>query len=424
MSSPLYSIASRVLHRASWLPGKVGASVAGRRHAAGRWEQWAGRYRRDGPLLWIHAASVGEALVMEPVVTRVRASLNCVQVVVSHSSPSVEAWPLEFADHSDFIPADMRSDATRFLEAVRPSMLVIARRDLWPTIMGIVAAAVPVLIVGARATAPRQGFARGLSRLYGRVLERVSWVGAVTEADARAWHALGVPASVIEVTGDPAYDRVLERIPDMVAIDGIRSWVSGRFTLVAGSVEPSDYPTVCDAAGRVLGANPGARAIVVPHEPGPDAAAHWAAMRGISTRVWRRGDAILDDPQLVVVAETGLLADIYALGDFAYVGGGFRRRMLHSVVEPAAYGLPVVCGPFFEAQWDAGVLADAGGLQVLSRAAAQAEFIDRWQWYAENPEARLKNGLVARGVLRGGAAQRSADAIGARLGPDPLRLVG
>jgi 3-deoxy-D-manno-octulosonic-acid transferase len=90
--------------------------------------------------------------------------------------------------------------------------------------------------------------------------------------------------------------------------------------------------------------------------------------------------------------------------------------MLHSVAEPAAYGLPVVCGPYFEAQSDAGVLADAGGLQALSRATAQAEFIDRWQWYTENPEARLKDGLAARGVLLGGAAQRAADAIGARLG--------
>ena len=416
MSSPLYSIASRVLHGASWLPGKVGASVAGRRHAAGRWEAWASRHRRDGPLLWIHAASVGEALVMEPVVTRVRASVTGVQVVVSHSSPSVRAWPLEFADHSDFIPADVRSDATRFLEAIRPSVLVIARRDVWPTIMGIAAAAVPVLIAGARATPPRRSFARGLSRLYGRVLERVSWVGAVTDSDARAWHALGVPTSVIQVTGDPAHDRVLERIPDLLAIERLRSWVSGKFTLVAGSVEPSDHLTVSGTAERVLEANPGFRAIVVPHEPGPDAAAKWAAMQGLSTRVWRRGDAILDDPQVVVVAEMGLLSDLYALGDFAYVGGGFRRRMLHSVAEPAAYGLPVVCGPYFEAQWDAGVLADAGGLQALSRATGQAGFIDQWQGYAEDPEARLNDGLAARGVLLGGAAQRAADAIGARLG--------
>ena len=416
MSSPLYSIASRVLHGASWLPGKVGTSVAGRRHAAGRWERWAGRHRRDGPLLWIHAASVGEALVMEPVVARVRASLNGVQVVVSHSSPSVRAWPLEFAEHSDFIPADVKSDATRFLEAVRPSALVIARRDVWPMIMGIAAAAVPVLIVGARATPPRRSFARGLSLLYGQILERVSWVGALTDADARAWHALGVPTGVIEVAGDPAHDRVLERIPNLAAMEELRSWTSGKFTLVAGSVEPTDHPTVSGAAGRVLGTNPRARAIVVPHDQGPDAAAKWAATRGLSTRVWRRGDRILNDPQLVVVAESGLLADLYALGDLAYVGGGFRRRMLHSVAEPAAYGLPVVCGPLFEAQRDAGVLADAGGLHALSRATAQGEFIDWWRVYAENPEARLKDGLAARGVLRGGAAQRSADAIGARLG--------
>ena len=420
MSSPLYSIVSHVVQRAPWLPGKIGASVAGRRGAAQRWQQWAEQHRRDGPLLWVHAASVGEALMMEPVIRRVRASIGTMQVVVSHSSPSLSAWPLDFADHRDLIPADLTADATLFLDAVRPSVLVIARRDMWPTIMGIAATKVPVLIVGARATAPGWS-ARGLSRLYGSVLAGVSWVGAATEADAAAWQALGAPADMIEVAGDPAHDRVLERIPDLAALAEFRPWTSGKVTLVAGSVEPTDLLTFSGAASRLLNANPLCRAIVVPHDPAPGVAAPWAVGPGVSTQIWKRGDRIEDDPQLVVVAESGILADLYALGDLAYVGGGFRRRMLHSVAEPAAYGLPVVCGPHLEAQWDARALRDAGGLHTLAPGGAGTALINRWNDYVEAPESRQQDGIAARGVLRGGAAQRAASEIGARIGAWPLR---
>jgi len=218
------------------------------------------------------------------------------------------------------------------------------------------------------------------------------------------------------VAGDPAHDRVLERIPDLTAFAELRSWASGKFTMVAGSVEPTDQATLSSAAERALTANPLTRAIVVPHDPEPGLAANWSAGPSISTQVWRRGDRVAGDPQLIVVAESGLLADLYALGDLAYVGGGFRRHMLHSVAEPAAYGLPVVCGPHLEAQWDARALGDAGGLHSLTSNGAGTALTDRWNGYVEEPESRQQDGIAARTVLRAGAARRAATEIGSRIG--------
>ena len=57
----------------------------------------------------------------------------------------------------------------------------------------------------------------------------------------------------------------------------------------------------------------------------------------------------------------GVLADLYALADVAYVGGGFHDDGLHSVVEPAAYGAPVLFGPRFDESRDAVALVAAGG---------------------------------------------------------------
>ena len=65
--------------------------------------------------------------------------------------------------------------------------------------------------------------------------------------------------------------------------------------------------------------------------------------------------------KLVVVDRTGVLGELYALADAAFVGGGFHAAGLHSVLEPAAYGVPVAFGPMHRGSREAGLLIRATG---------------------------------------------------------------
>ena len=60
-----------------------------------------------------------------------------------------------------------------------------------------------------------------------------------------------------------------------------------------------------------------------------------------------------------------MLATLYGAGTIAYVGGGFGRAGLHSVLEPAAWGVPVVFGPRWQESRDAGLLLEAGAARAL-----------------------------------------------------------
>src|SRR3989449_11475400 len=62
---------------------------------------------------------------------------------------------------------------------------------------------------------------------------------------------------------------------------------------------------------------------------------------------------------VIVLDRVGILADLYALADVACVGGGYHRAGLHSVLEPAAFGVPVVIGPHWQMSRDAA----RGGLE-------------------------------------------------------------
>jgi 3-deoxy-D-manno-octulosonic-acid transferase len=110
---------------------------------------------------------------------------------------------------------------------------------------------------------------------------------------------------------------------------------------------------------------------------------------------------------VILVDGVGQLGDLYALADVAYVGGGFHSAGLHSVLEPAAYGVPVLFGPRHERSRDAAsiIAADAGG--AVTDASA---IVARLEALLTRPDSRDALGARARAIVEKGrgAAARSA----------------
>jgi 3-deoxy-D-manno-octulosonic-acid transferase len=255
------------------------------------------------------------------------------------------------------------------------------------------------------------------------VYRRVSWLGAVTQADADRWARLGVPPDGIAVTGDPRHDRILERIADLAPASLVRSWAGDGPVFVAGSVEPGDDAVLARALVRLATEVPALRTLIVPHdaaEPRITRIVRGLAEHGLAAGVWRGpGAGAPPESPIAVVAASGLLADLYLGGDIAYVGGGFRRGRLHAVAEPAAVGLPAIVGPRWGGAIDAGPMVTAGcalALPVTAPAAALAGTVAR---LAADPEERSRQGLAARGTLTEGASGTTADAIVTLLGRRP-----
>ena len=68
------------------------------------------------------------------------------------------------------------------------------------------------------------------------------------------------------------------------------------------------------------------------------------------------------DTNVLVSGVLGVLADLYALADIAYVGGGFSSGRLHATIEPAAFGVPVIVGPEYDSSPDANAAAIEGSI--------------------------------------------------------------
>jgi 3-deoxy-D-manno-octulosonic-acid transferase len=121
------------------------------------------------------------------------------------------------------------------------------------------------------------------------------------------------------------------------------------------------------------------------------------------------------EADVVLVDRVGVLGDLYALADVAYVGGGFHSAGLHSVLEPAAFGVPVLFGPRFANSRDAELLiANGGGASASSENAIES----RLRMWLSDAAARGQAGDAARALVQGGlgAAERSWELVERLLG--------
>ena len=394
--------------------GKLGRAFSARRGATDRIAQWAAASRdRNRPLIWFHAPSVGEGLMARPLIDRLRALQPAAQFAYTFFSPSAETFARSLAvDVAEYLPFDSPSAARALLDALQPSALVFSKLDVWPLLAAEAAARrVPMALTSATLAA-RSGRSNTIARwLIGDAYASLDAVGAVHADDAERLVALGVRRDRVSVTGDVRYDQVWNQIAAGPRhADLLAQLRSDRPTLVAGSTWPSDEAELFRAWMRVRPRAPGARMVIAAHEP---SAAHSAQVMSWASRAGLRADVLANatsESDVVIVDQVGVLADLYALADVAFVGGGFHDKGLHSVVEPAAHAAPVLFGPRAMANRDAASLVQAGGGFIVNDAGSlAARTIDLFA----HADARSQASASARQVVINGlgAAERSVQLV-------------
>jgi 3-deoxy-D-manno-octulosonic-acid transferase len=394
--------------------------ITARRASGERLLAWAGSDRDSArPLVWFHAASAGEGLQAEAVLVQVRRRCSHCQIVYTHFSPSAAGLAARIeADAADYLPYDLPANVERLLSALRPDLLVFAKLDLWPELATRAALSGTQVAMVAATVSPRSSRLRWPARALLRPgYEAVSAAAAVSPEDGFRLARLGVPPGRIQILGDPRFDSVAEKVRRTDPGDSLLRLGQGALTMVAGSTWPQDEAVLLRAFAALRLHRPDTRLILVPHEPTNEhlqLIERRAAAVGLPAPV-RLSQAHEPSP-LLAVDSVGVLATLYGAGSVAFVGGGFGDAGLHSVLEPAAWGVPVAFGPRWTNSRDAGLLLEAGGGSALpmGRVEVAAAALERiWDQWIRDEFRRREQGRRAREMVqRGcGASERSAEML-------------
>lgn len=309
---------------------------------------------QGSPVLWAHAASVGEVEGIAPLVRRWRDAHPAGDLVVSALTETgcEAARRLLPEARVRVFPLDLPLVAGRVVRRVSPSLFLFSENELWPNVLfSLHRRGVPVVQVSGRLSA---GAAATLARVPRFARAVLGWVTrfCVQQDEHRARLVdLGVAPERVVVTGSLKADAGPAAAPEFLG--AIRAL--GRPVVVAGSTHPGEEETVLEAVAELAGRSPPPFWLLAPRHPERFAAV--AAMierRGVRMR--RRSSLPPGDPGVaellrcdVLLLDTlGELAGCYGGAAAAFVGGSLVPVGGHNLLEPARAGVPVVTGPHLE----------------------------------------------------------------------------
>lgn len=301
--------------------------------------------RPTGPVVWIHAASVGETNAVLPLVERIVAGgRSVVFTTVTVTSAGIAARRLPAGAVHQYAPLDIAPFVERFLDHWRPDLAIFVESELWPATMSSLGRrGIAQIRVNARMS--ERSFARwsrfgsGLRDLFSRVTLAL----AQSEGDGVRLRGLGMPA--VRVTGNIKLD-VPPPDADPTAVEAFRALVPGRSIAVAASTHEGEEEIVAAAHRQLRASRPELLTIIAPRHPvrGP-ALRDQLAARGFNVALRSRGEPVEDGTDLYIADTLGELGIFYRVAPVAFIGGTLVPIGGHNPIEAVRLGTVVLHGP-------------------------------------------------------------------------------
>jgi len=378
---------------------------------------------KGNPRVWIHAVSVGETLSSVPLVRELKNRLPSVDLffsTVTLTGQEVARKALGgLVATSFFFPFDLPGITGKFLDRVRPDVVVILETEIWPNFLGECAGrGIPVVVLNGRISDRSfRGYGRVRS-FFRKVLAGVTSVAMQTEEDARRIIALGVDPEKVSVTGNMKFDVA----PPPESVTPFLSWLQGEkgrggAWVVAGSTHEGEEEAVLSAFGGARSVNRSIRLLLAPRHPERfDAVADLCGRRGWPVvRKTRISEGGAESSPVVLLDTVGELPTAYAAADIAFVGGSLAPKGGHNILEPALFGVPTITGSHMENFREICEIFSRGDAVIMVR--DEAELTGRLSEWAANPSPFAEMGIRARNLLETlrGSSRRNAALVAREL---------
>ncbi|HEY8873505.1 MAG TPA: 3-deoxy-D-manno-octulosonic acid transferase [Stellaceae bacterium] len=366
--------------------------------------------RPPAPLVWVHAASVGESSSVLALIERILADRPEIEILMTTGTVAaarlVQPRLPQRARHQ-FVPVDVPRAVERFLDHWHPDLAIWVESELWPNlVLATHRRGIPMLLANARLSAGSLARWRVLPGLVHPVLRAFALALAQDDVQAERFRQLG--ARPVASVGD-LKAAAAPLAADPAVLEALRSQIGARPVWLAASTHQGEEEIAAGAHLRIArdhrGVSPGLLTIVAPRHPvrGP-AIAEMLTARGLRVARRSRGERIAGDTDIYLADTLGELGVFFRLAGIAFIGGSLVRKGGHNPFEAARLGCAVLHGPdMSNCAAMAGALDDAGAALTVGDAASLADAVS------------LLLGDPAERAARAQAAARIADASGGTL---------
>ncbi|WP_102961506.1 lipid IV(A) 3-deoxy-D-manno-octulosonic acid transferase [Mangrovicella endophytica] len=302
----------------------------------------------DGPLIWMHAASVGESAAVTPLVRAIAAEdIRIVMTTGTTTSAAMVEERLGDCVIHQYVPLDLKPSVSRFLDHWRPDVAIVAESEIWPmTMLELGRRRVPQILVNARLS--DRSFSRWKSApsLAEALMENLSHVVAQSEIDGERYHLLG--ARAVTVAGNLKADTTPPPF-EAGELSALRAAIGGRPVWAAVSTHAGEEEMAATVHQMVKARRPGILTIIVPrHAERGDEVAAMLAAAGLKVARRGRGEAPTQETDVLLGDTMGEMGLYLRLTEIAFVGKSVSAQGGQNPLEAAMLGTAILSGRYVQ----------------------------------------------------------------------------
>lgn len=314
--------------------------------------------------IWVHVASLGEYEQGLPIMEAFKSQYPQYKIVLTFFSPSGYEIRKDnkIADITLYLPLDTQHNVKRFLDLVQPKMVFFIKYEFWPNYLHeLKKRNIPTYLVSG-IFRENQLFFKSYGSYYREALKAFTHLFVQNETSNKLLQTINF--TNVTVHGDTRFDRVAQIVEQVQPLNFIEQFKNNTTTIVIGSSWIDDenvYVPYINSSKNI-------KFIIAPHNIKEEEISR--LIQKINKKVIRFSNYQGNDlatADVFVIDTIGILTQIYAYADIAYVGGAFKTG-LHNILEPATYGIPVVIGPKYAKFQEAKDLVSLGSCLVVNNA--------------------------------------------------------
>lgn len=341
-----------------------------------------------GPLVWFHAASVGESLAVLALVERVDGlGLNTIITTGTVTSANLMRARLPAATYHQYVPLDLQPAVARFLDHWRPDLAVFTESEIWPTtVRELKQRRIPQVLVNARMSDRSYKRWSGASTLAENLCDQFAHVIAQSELDAERFRKLG--ARPVTVSGNLKVDT--KELPfDRNELKRLAAAIGDRPVWVAASTHKGEEAMVIDIHRRLMEKLPNLLTIIVPRHPERgDEVERLVIDAALECTRRSRYEQVDFYTQIYLGDTIGEMGLYLRLAPIVFMGKSLASFGGQNPLEPAAVGTAILSGEKvdnFHESYDR--LLEKGGVRMVADENALAEALHH---LFDDPDERNK----------------------------------
>lgn len=345
------------------------------------------------PLLWFHASSLGEFEQGRPVIESIKQRNPGYKILLTFFSPSGYELRKNYpkADYVFYLPLDTRKNAARFLDIVKPEKVFFIKYEFWFNFLTeLRKRQVPTYIFSALFR-PSQIFFKPWGKWFRKALLTFEKIFVQNQESFSILNKYGF--NNVQICGDTRLDAVGGIADAAPRLEKMEQFCGNEKPIIAGSTWKEDEDLFIRFINET---NSGTKFIVAPHEVNEQSIERITnALNKPYVLYSKASKEELSRSEVLIVDGYGYLISLYRYGKFAYVGGGFTDG-IHSILEPAAFGLPVIFGPDYYKFQEAHDLLKLGAASTVSDYQGLASVFYQ---YLSNPKALSSSAEIAQNYV-------------------------